>query len=322
MDNLKTELLNNPSTETVRQVRIMLNDVQKKLKGLPTSSVKAILDAIYNFIPFIKVKKQPAGEYKNDPNNYSQAKDKSSEVRRSIRDMLIKFTHDNSIRYLGADIYPESYEEAKKYFDIENKEKNVKDELHDYREAKLNQKEAIKRKGEADQVAYETKQEASRVAREDAKRRAEEKRDALVQVYNYLFDPANFEVLKDADLNRRSALATLQRYGEDTTNYEALNDEADYNKTLGDNIQNKVKALSKPDAVQNVLTEINTTLSGANRRSAKNYLIANKNDPSRVLNYLGKTRIPPDNIRELISILKVASDPSLVQEVIGNINTA
>jgi hypothetical protein len=321
MDNLKTELLNNPTTETVRQVRIMLNDVQKKLKGLPTSTVKAILDAIYNFIPFIKVKKLPKGEYKNEANNYSQSKDKSAEVRRLIRDMLIKFTHDNAIRYLGADIYPESYEEAKKYFDIEKKEDNVANELHDYREAKLDRRETIKRKGEADLAEYETKQEASRVAREDAKRQTQEKHDALVEVYNYFFDPTHFNVLRDTVVNRRSALDGLARAGVDTTDLEALNSENDYNRTLGDNLENMTKSISQKTAVNEVSDRINA-LNGTTRRACRHYLLANANDSAKVLNYLAKTRIPPSDLDELLHILKVSDKPDAVREVADKINTA
>ena len=319
LDNLKLEVLNNPSTETVRQVRIMLNDVQKKLKGLPTSSVKAILDAIYNFIPLIKVQKLPAGKYNNEPKNFTDSKRKDAEVRRLIRDMLIKFTHDNAIKYLGADIYPESYEEAVKYFDIENKSNEVKDALVKQRDDKLDMREKAKVDTEAKQVEYETKIEDAKAQREREKQLQKDKHDALVRVYNYFFDPANFDVLLDTVLNNRSVIDGLSRAGIDTTDLEALNGEDDYNRTVGDNLETLVKSVGQRTAVSEISDKINA-LVGTTRRGCKKYLLTHASDASRIFNYLAKTRIAPTDLDELLNIMKISDKPDAINEIANKIN--
>lgn len=322
MDSLKTELLNSPSTETVRQVRIMLNDVQKKFKGLPTSTVKAILDAIYNFIPFIKVRKFAAGEYKNDANNYSHSKEKGAEVRRLIRDMLIKFTHDNAIRYLGADIYPESYEEAKKYFDIEKKEDNVKDELHNHREGKLGRREKAKLDNEAKQVQYETEITDAKADKKRKSKLEENKRDALVQVYKYFFNPTNFNVLLDTIQNNRTAIDVLKSEGVDTRDLEALNHSDDYDNTVHNNLNMIIQDVNAGNAVNDILVRINA-LSVRERRAIKKYLLTNANDKSKVYRYLSHTKLPaPADIKELTDLMKVSTDAENVYEIADRINTA
>jgi hypothetical protein len=122
-------------------------------------------------------------------------------------------------------------------------------------------------------------------------------------------------------VNRRSALDGLARAGVDTTDFEALNSENDYNRTLGDNLENMTKSISQKTAVNEVSDRINA-LNGTTRRACRHYLLANANDSSKVLNYLGKTRIPPSDLDELLHILKVSDKPDAVREIADKINTA
>ena len=76
LNNLKLDIVNGPSTETVRQVRLMLNDIVKKFKGMSSSSVKAILDQIYNFIPYTKISKTETGNFTHGNDNYQKKTNK------------------------------------------------------------------------------------------------------------------------------------------------------------------------------------------------------------------------------------------------------
>ena len=161
LDNLKVELKNNPSNETVRQVKLMLADISKQFKaGLPTGVIKAILDMIYRFIPIVSydykyVKKVGVGNTK------------TLEVRRFISELLLKFVHDSSIKYLGSNSYPKYLSEANKYLGLDEigesqmreekqKEDKVLELQEDSKQKRMEEKcvqEVIKREQEAIQKA-------------------------------------------------------------------------------------------------------------------------------------------------------------------------
>jgi len=271
LDNLKTEMYGAISSETVRQVKIMLSDIQKKLKGLSTSSIKAILDAVFNFIPATVINKTPAGDYTSTQLNYTKAttSQKASELRRVIRDMLLKFTHDNSIKFLGSNIYPLTYQEAKRYFDIEHKSNEMANDIKKHEKDQMNMREKSIQDG----------------------------------ILQYFYDPAHFKMLLYA-LENGSILNTLRHVGQDSRELkklEDLNPPDYYNDLVFGKLQEDLNAFDPSKAVNNVSDKINA-LSEAKRNAIYIYLDENQNDTDAIYNYLAKKHIKPTSLSDLLSI--------------------
>lgn len=294
LDNLKLDIVNGPSTETVRQVRLMLNDIVKKFKGMSTSSVKAILDQIYNFIPYTKISKTETGKFTHGDDNFqkkSNSNSKNTEVRRLIRDLLIKFVHDNSVRYLHADLYPESYEEAKEYFNIEDAINN---------QAMVETKHKEKRMFEKEQ-----KTDSYRIKKE------KEALDARFQTYSqelikyFEENPAMYVEF----LSLKSAFNTLARYGENTSALEDVGKDADYTSVLNEDRKAKLSKIVESDAVDEVAINLDH-LSEPEKTSLKTRL----RGKSDIFNFL-IAEVNPQTASEFYNVLKIATNPKLRKQL-------
>jgi hypothetical protein len=295
LDNLKTDLVNAPSTETVRQVKLMLNDIVKKFKGMSSSSVKAILDQIYNFIPFTKISKTETGKFTHGDDNYQGTKkgasNKNAEIRRLIRDLLIKFVHDNSVRYLHADLYPESYEEAKEYFNIEDAINN--------------------------QSMVETKHKEKRMFEKEQKTdrykaiKAKEAKDAQFKIYSqelikhFEYNPVMYVEF----LGLKSVFNTLARYGDDTSALEDVGKDADYISVLNEDRKAKLSKIVESDAVDEVAINLDH-LSEPEKTSLKTRL----RGKSDIFNFL-ISEVNPQTASEFYNVLKIAPDPKLRKQL-------
>jgi hypothetical protein len=232
LDSLKVELTTSPSTETVRQVKMMLNDIVKNFKGLPTSSVKAILDLIFNFIPFTRINKPPITDYNSNEKNYNKSNSKSAEVRRLIRDTLIKFVHDNSIKYLHSDLYPKSYEEAKQYFNIEQLSKDIVRTENLSRKSRIDKRELENAVNETNKIAYERNKQLEEANLEHERVDARNKEQTFIDLYNFLREPAQFDLLYDIIVKGKTVFQVLNDAGQDTTQLASYHPDAVYTNSL------------------------------------------------------------------------------------------
>jgi hypothetical protein len=316
LESLKVEITTAPSSETVRQVKLMLNDIVKNFKGLSTSSVKAILDLIFNFIPFTKINKPPVNDFNQSEKNYTKANSKSSEIRRLIRDLLIKFVHDNSIKYLQADIYPKSYEEAKEYFNIEDMSKAIVSTENKAVKDRMNKKELEKTQNEASMTRHKRAQEADKLLIEQQKQDDDIKDQLLLDLYNYERDPANFSFLYNVLINGYSVFQALRANGEDTATLQNYNTDATYTNSLINDMRTNVKNININDALDEVSNVINAQ-NLTNRKAISKYLTTNIPYSDRTFTYLMKTKIIPTNIDELLNIFKIKNN---IADLIPKIN--
>lgn len=283
IDNLKTELVNAPSTETVRQVRIMLNDIVKKFKGMPTSSIKAILDLMFNFIPFIKIKKDPTGAIHDDDSNYNNATGKQAEVRRLIRDLLLKFVHENAIRYLGADIYPKTYEEAVKYFNIEEKGTKLVDE-----------------------------ETADAESRNNIPRNASIRNQAIQNVVKYFIDNPN--ALTEWFQSRASAQSVLRKVGAEDI-YNDKFEKKVYDDALEKHVNKALERTNGFSAAESVARALLIDASDSQEKQIKKILSKKKPVFKTLVDIL-----KPTTFKELINIIKVATNQEFSEHLLDKLD--
>ena len=98
LDNLKQELTIAPSSETVRQIKALLAYAGNAFPSLTNAEVRACLQKIHNFIPYVYVH---VNEKSRTTLNLAKSKDKQIEIRRVIREIILKFLKDNLIVFLN-----------------------------------------------------------------------------------------------------------------------------------------------------------------------------------------------------------------------------
>ena len=277
LDNLKTDITTSPSSETVRQVKLMLNDIVKKFKGLSTSSIKAVLDLLFNFIPYTKIKNNPKSVPDNNDSNYTATNSKNTEIRRLIRDLLLKFVHDNSIKYLGADLYPKTYDEAVKYFNLED----------------------IGNKALDNEVS-------------DAKSRDNlpsnvNKRNQIIKVaIKHLID--NPEQLADYVSNdRASVIHTLRKFHAEDIYDPRFNDY--YNDVVNKFLSDELAGVDGPTAVTNLAPALGH-IAGSAKTALKRQLRDATATPLTITKKL-LSLAPPATAEQVLDIMKIASNNAL-----------
>jgi hypothetical protein len=277
LDNLKLEVLNNPTSETVRQVKLMLNDIVKNFKGMSTSSIKAILDLLYNFIPYTKAYKQPVSNIHNNDSNYSTEGNKTKELRRLIRDSLLRFVHENAKKYLGADIYPKTYDEAVKYFNIEELGNNIVD-----------------------------KENQDAKDRNNVPRNADIRNKAVSKVIDYFI---NHPLILGELYSSKSTIPTiLKKHNADEIYNEKFKEY--YNDELNNFVEKAVDARDGTSSVQDLETLL---LANANASEIKRLKKALKQKVP-IFKLLQDTS-KPNSFNELCDIIKVADDMDLREEL-------
>ena len=307
LESLKVEITTSPSTETVRQLRIMLNDIVKNFKGLPTSSVKAILDLLFNFIPYVRINKPPISNYNSNEKNFNKPNSKSSEIRRLIRDTLIKFVHENSIKYLHADIYPKSYEEAKKYFNIENLSKDMVKTENDSRQSRLDKREKEDALNEA-QKAANAREQAIEEARMERKKNDDiDKNQAFSDLYNFLRDPAQYSLLFNIFVRGSTVFNELRRVGENTAQLESYHPDEVYTNSLVSDMKKTMTDIPLSQASDAVSSLINL-YPLVRRKAIAKYIRDNINYPPRIFNKMVGDFTPPTDLEQLLNLVKVRSN--------------
>lgn len=125
LEDLQIEILQSPSTETVRQVKRILSEIRSKLPQMTQADVKLTLDKLFNLMLYVGINDQ-RGKNKNSnhyaeskPSLFSKGNAKANDVRRLIQEMIIKFLHEMSGMYLGNSmLYPQSYEDLRDNFNL------------------------------------------------------------------------------------------------------------------------------------------------------------------------------------------------------------
>jgi DNA-binding transcriptional MerR regulator len=300
----------------------MLNDVLKNLKGQPTSNVKAILDLIFNFIPYTKTNKTDGELINYNDNNYVQAvagsKTKNVEIRRLIRDIMLKFVHDNSIKYLGEDLYPKTYNEAKQYFNIEKIGQQVAEKETDENKSRLDKRqkiidtnirnsaehEAKVRQQLDDQRAQVLAEKRAKKAKEDAEKQAKFEK-YLDEIAQFLYD--NTTALIDY-INDKSVFGMVSKYigNPRDIGLDKVASEIDYNSNITRYIQDKLSRILGVNAVN----ELQTKLAHTSDLTALKSKLTGTSNGLNVFNYI-INELNPRTEAEVLDILKVSNDKAL-----------
>lgn len=116
IDNITTEMRIAPTSDTVRMIRTLLNDCKAIIPNIQQTDVKIILDELFALAGKIMVKFNNARGYHKagagDRKGTEAVNSKMYETRVLAKELIVKFVHDNAIRYLGVDAYPLNQAEA------------------------------------------------------------------------------------------------------------------------------------------------------------------------------------------------------------------
>ncbi len=119
ISTIQTEMQTAPSSETVRAVRTLLTEAKNIFPLITTGEIQTVLQALYELAAAVMVRASWAGDTKAGAKKgdyYLAVNDNSKgyESRKLARVLLLKFVHENAIKYLGKDMYPLTAKEASK----------------------------------------------------------------------------------------------------------------------------------------------------------------------------------------------------------------
>lgn len=155
LEDLKLELADAPSSDTVRRVKALLSYAKANLGKLDESDVRAVLDSLLTLAGYAVIQvdraktknAEPTATFDKDLTKKSNA-GKSSDIRRYVQDIVIKGVYELASQFLKTFDYPQSYEELRDYFDYNKNGKRLakaivkaKQDITDRRERRIEQAE-------------------------------------------------------------------------------------------------------------------------------------------------------------------------------------
>jgi hypothetical protein len=301
LDRIKLEIVDGPTSDTIRKFREFLNNVAVSFKDLPSGSVRNLLNLIFDFIPYTKISKYVSGNYESKKENYAGNK-KGSDIRILLRDTLLKFVHDNGIKYLNDNGYPETYKEALKYDEFKQNAELLAEQETARAKSKL-----VKPTKAEQQAEYDLKYDAEQLAREIAETG---KAGILRRFLEYIGDdPANRAsnkkriILENLFIDNIPVLETLERIrypaGQAKANKRDLKKVGDteLSTAVSQWTINQLAGIDPADARAYVQGHLN-----ADDRRALNDI---DNQPDR-FKYLASKGINYENVENFLKVLKAS----------------